>query len=94
MHITKVTHIAGGGGGGLSSSGKFGNLGPQKYDFLHFGYFFVLSIHQSALLNFQHVLEKNVMYTRKNAEVVTSLQTSCNKSVHKLSTSCFRTACS
>ena len=26
-------------------------------------------------------------YTRKNAQVVTSLQTSCNKSVHKLSTS-------
>ena len=33
-------------------------------------------------------------YTRKNAQVVTSLQTSCNKSVHKLSTSCVRTACS
>ena len=29
-----------------------------------------------------------VDYTRKNAQVVTSLQTSCNKSVHKLSTSC------
>ena len=33
-------------------------------------------------------------YTRKIAQVVTSLQTSCNKSVHKLSTSCVRTACS
>ena len=33
-------------------------------------------------------------YTRKNAQVVTSLQTSCNKSVYKLSTSCVRTACS
>ena len=33
-------------------------------------------------------------YTRKNAQVVTSLQTRCNKSVHKLSTSCVRTACS
>ena len=32
-------------------------------------------------------------YTRKNAQVVTSLQTSCNKSAHKLSTSCVRTAC-
>ena len=32
-------------------------------------------------------------YTRKNAQVVTSLQTSCNKFVHKLSTSCVRTAC-
>ena len=33
-------------------------------------------------------------YTRKNAQVVTSLQTSCNKSVYKLLTSCVRTACS
>ena len=33
-------------------------------------------------------------YTRKNAQIVTSLQTSCNKSVHKLLTSCVRTACS
>jgi hypothetical protein len=33
-------------------------------------------------------------YTRKNAQVVTGLQTSCYKSVHKLSTSCVRTACS
>jgi hypothetical protein len=33
-------------------------------------------------------------YTRKNAQVVTSLQTSCYTSVHKLSTSCARTACS
>ena len=32
--------------------------------------------------------------TRKNAQIVTSLQTSCNKSVHKLLTSCIRTACS
>jgi hypothetical protein len=32
--------------------------------------------------------------TRKNAQVVTSLQTSCYTSVHKLSTSCARTACS
>ena len=31
------------------------------------------------------------MYTRKNAQVVTGLQTSCYKSVHKLSTSCART---
>jgi hypothetical protein len=30
----------------------------------------------------------------KNAQVVTGLQTSCYKSVHKLSTSCVRTACS
>ena len=27
-------------------------------------------------------------YTRKNAQVATDLQTSCNKSVHKLLTSC------
>jgi hypothetical protein len=33
-------------------------------------------------------------YTRENAQLVTSLQTSCYKSVHKLSTSCLRTACS
>jgi hypothetical protein len=33
-------------------------------------------------------------YTRKNAQVVTGLQTSCYKSVHKLSTSCIHTACS
>ena len=35
-----------------------------------------------------------IKYTRKNAQVVTSLQTSSNKSVYKLSTSCVRTACS
>jgi hypothetical protein len=34
------------------------------------------------------------LHTRKNAQVVTSLQTNCYKSVHKLSTSCVRTACS
>ena len=34
------------------------------------------------------------MYTRKNAQVATDLQTSCNKSVHKLLTRCIRTACS
>jgi hypothetical protein len=32
--------------------------------------------------------------TRKNAQLVKSLQTSCYKSVHKLSTSCLRTTCS
>jgi hypothetical protein len=31
---------------------------------------------------------------RKNTQVVTGLQTSSNKSIHKLSTSCVRTACS
>ena len=45
---------------------------------------------QSQSQNRQHP----IVYTRKNAQVVTSLQTSCNKSVHKLSTSCVRTACS
>ena len=35
-----------------------------------------------------------VTYTRKNAQVATDLQTSCNKSVHKLFTRCIRTACS
>jgi hypothetical protein len=33
-------------------------------------------------------------YTRKNAQVITGLQTSCYKSVQKLSTSCVSTACS
>ena len=33
-------------------------------------------------------------YTRKNAQVATDLQTSCNKSVHKLLTRCIRTSCS
>jgi hypothetical protein len=36
----------------------------------------------------------SIQNTRKNAQVVTGLQTSCYKSVHKLSTSCVRTACS
>ena len=36
----------------------------------------------------------SVDYTRKNAQVATDLQTSCNKSVHKLFTRCIRTACS
>lgn len=31
--------------------------------------------------------------TRKNAQIVTNLQTRCNKSVQKLLTSCLRTAC-
>ena len=52
--------------------------------------------------NAQHIFTKTLeilrthveAYTRKNAQVVTSLQTSFNKSVHKLSTSCVRTACS
>ena len=35
-----------------------------------------------------------LLYTRKNAQVATDLQTSCNKSVHKLLTRCIRTACS
>ena len=37
---------------------------------------------------------KYLPYTRKNAQVATDLQTSCNKSVHKLLTRCIRTACS
>ena len=37
---------------------------------------------------------KNVNYTRKNAQAVIGLQTSCYKSVHKFSASCVRTACS
>jgi hypothetical protein len=38
--------------------------------------------------------QMRLIYTRKNAQVVTGLQTSCYESVHKLSTSCVRTACS
>ena len=34
-----------------------------------------------------------LMYTRKNAQVATDLQTCCNKPVHKLLTRCIRTAC-
>ena len=37
---------------------------------------------------------QNLVYTRKNAQVATDLQTSCNTSVHKLLTRCIRTACS
>ena len=37
---------------------------------------------------------KRYRYTRKNAQVAVDLQTSCNKSVHKLLTRCIRTACS
>jgi hypothetical protein len=40
------------------------------------------------------LLNVNGNYTRENAQVVTGLQTSCYKSVHKLSTSCVHTACS
>ena len=35
-----------------------------------------------------------IHYRRKNAQVVTGLQTSCQESVPKLSASCVRTACS
>jgi hypothetical protein len=38
--------------------------------------------------------ERELNFTCKNAQVVTGLQTSCYKSVHKLSTNCVRTACS
>jgi hypothetical protein len=46
----------------------------------------------------QRVITNRLTYQQgtrvKNAQVVTGLQTSCYKSVHKLSTSCVRTACS
>ena len=42
----------------------------------------------------KHVEYHQTGYTRKNAQVDTDLQTSCNKSVHKLLTRCIRTACS
>ena len=44
--------------------------------------------------NNRYLLFLCFIYTRKNAQLVTSLRTSCYKSVHKLSTSCVRTACS
>ena len=40
------------------------------------------------------IMHSGRLYTRKNAQVATDLQTSCNKSVHKLLTRCIRTACS
>ena len=59
-------------------------------------------LHCSARLglpnfNFSPPTKKSFLrpcYTRKNAQVGTRLQTSCNKSVHKLSTNCVRIACS
>ena len=39
-------------------------------------------------------IQIRVMYTRKNAQVVAKRQASCKKCVHKLLTSCVRTACS
>ena len=39
-------------------------------------------------------LSVNTRHTRKNALVVTDLQTSCNKVVVKLISGCVRTACS
>ncbi len=39
-------------------------------------------------------ISENRTYTRKNAQVVTGLLTSCHKSVHKLSASCVRITCS
>ena len=50
-----------------------------------------VSLSASVSLFVYAIIDK---YTRKNTPVVTSLQTSCNKSVHKLSTSCVRTVCS
>jgi hypothetical protein len=48
----------------------------------------------SVNTSFWQAVSQSSYYTRKNAQVVTGLQTSCYKSVHKLSTSCLRTACS
>jgi hypothetical protein len=48
----------------------------------------------AASLFRQQVVFVKLVPTRKNAQVVTSLQTSCYTSGHKLSTSCARTACS
>ena len=56
--------------------------------------FSVLLAALPTLVMLVHILLCTINYTCKNTQVVTSLQTSCNKSVHKLSTSCVRTACS
>ena len=42
-------------------------------------------------MSFANVIPYNHV---KNAQVVTNLQTECNKSVHKLLKSCVRTVCS
>ena len=55
---------------------------------MNFGGHFSHSQHYSSYS--QHYTS----YTRKNAQVATHLQTSCNKPVHKLLTRCIRTACS
>jgi hypothetical protein len=53
----------------------------------------ILKFHPNDV-RFGSYINQLACYTRKNAQVVTGLQTSCYKSVHKLSTSCVRTACS
>ena len=52
---------------------------------------FRLSYSNAEMLLIQNLID--LQYTRKNAQG-TSQQTSCNKSVYKLSTSCVRTVCS
>jgi hypothetical protein len=47
-----------------------------------------------AIQRFVNKLRVITLYTRKNSQVVTGLQTSCYKSANKPSTSCVRTACS
>ena len=53
-----------------------------------------LATRNVGVYQFNYSLRSIELYTRKNAQVVTSLQTSCYKSAHKLSTSCACTACS
>ena len=56
--------------------------------------FSVLLAALPTLVMLVRILLCTINDTCKNAQVVTSLQTSCNKSVHKLSTSCVCNACS
>ena len=67
--------------------GCFQNFGPPLYNSLSFICRCLCSQNRHRRMG----LVLFWRYTRKNAQVVTSLQTSCNKSVHKLSTSCVRT---
>ena len=77
----KVVDGGGGGeGGDLKCCGAENLLAPPG---------FLLAPDQKSWL-----LLCVTLHIRKNAQVVTSLQTNCYKSVHKLSTSCLRTACS
>jgi hypothetical protein len=70
----------------------FGNLPNWTRNLLYILYYILLAIAFGLLIP-NCTRHRMITYT-KNAQVVTSLQTSGYKSVHKLLTSCVRTACS